>query len=224
MKQLKYGEFIADAVQNLPFGSAIRTEDIAEQLAERLTLPYDQARKLTNVKLKRMADRGEIERFQKGMYFHVKETVFGKVTPDIDKMAMKTLTEQDGAKIGYESGASLFNRLGLTTMIPRDIEITTNLYRTNLPERCHIKVLRPPTVVTDQNWKYLQLIDAVSVLSNTHIDADHPEQLLAAHIKKQQLDGLTLILTACRYSPQKVVLRVIDLLELINTPAEIDAL
>ncbi|MEA4933278.1 MAG: hypothetical protein VB071_06815, partial [Lawsonibacter sp.] len=171
-----------------------------------------------------MADNGEIERLQKGMYCHVKETVFGKLTPDIDQMVMETLTQQDGAKIGYESGAALFNKLGLTTMIPRDIGITTNRYRTNLPERCHIKVRRPPTVVTDQNWKYLQLIDVVSVVPNTHIDADHPEQLLAAHIKKQQLDGLTLILTARRYYPQKVVLRVIDLLELIHTPGEIDAL
>ncbi|BAL01040.1 hypothetical protein OBV_38410 [Oscillibacter valericigenes Sjm18-20] len=224
MKHLKYGEFIADTVQNMPFAAAIPTEVIANQLAERFILSYDQARKLTNVKLKRMADRGEIERFQKGMYFHVKETVFGKATPDIDKMVMKTLTEQDGEKIGYESGASLFNKLGLTTMIPRDIEITTNRYRTNLPERCHIKVRRPPTVITDQNWKCLQLIDVVSALPNAHIDSDHPEQLLAAHIKKQQLDGLTLILTTRRYYPQKVVLRVIDLLELINTPGEIDAL
>jgi len=184
MEQFKYGEFIADTVRNLPFAAAIRTEVIANQLAESFALPYDQARKLTNVKLKRMADRGEIERFQKGMYFHVKETIFGKVTPNIDKMVMKTLTEQDGAKIGYEFGASLLNRLGLTTMIPRDIEITTNRYRTNLPECCHIKVRRPPTVVTDQNWKYLQLIDVVSALPNAHIDADHPEQLLAAYIKK----------------------------------------
>lgn len=224
MKHLKYGESIADAVQNLPFGSAIRTEGIAEQLAERFTLPYEQARKLTNVKLKRMTDKGEIERLQKGMYCHVKETVFGKVTPDIDKTVMETLTEQDGAKIGYEFGASLFNRLGLSTLAPQYIAITTNRYRTKLPERCHIKVRRPPTVVTDQNWKYFQLIDVVSELPNAHIDADHPEQLLAAHIKKQQLDGLTLILTARRYYPQKAVLQVIDLLKLIDTPREIDTL
>ena len=109
-------------------------------------------------------------------------------------------------------------------MIPSDIEITTNRYRTKLPERCHIKVQRPPTVITDLNWKYLQLIDAVSTLPNTHIDADHPEQLLAAQMKKQQLIDLTLILTARRYYPQKVVLQVIDLLELIHTPREIDTL
>ena len=224
MKQLKYGEFIVDAIQNLPFGSEIQTKAIANQLAESFALPYDQARKLTNVKLKRMADKGEIERLQKGVYCHVRVTVFGKAAPDIDQMVIKTLTEQDGAKMGYESGASRFNRLGLSTLTPQYIAITTNRYRTKLPERCHIKVQRPPTVVTGLNWKYLQLIDAVSTLPNTHIDGDYPEQLSAAHIKKQQLNDLTLILTARRYYPQKAVLQVIDLLELIHTPHEIDTL
>lgn len=139
-------------------------------------------------------------------------------------MVMKTLTEQDGAKIGYESGASLFNSLGLTTIIPRNIDITTNRYRTKLPERCHVKVRRPPEIVTDHNWKYLQLIDVVSALPNVHIDAEKPEQLLTQYVTKQRLDGLTLILIARRYYPQKAVLQVIDLLKLIYTPHEIDTL
>jgi hypothetical protein len=218
MEQLGYGEFIAGIVKNLPYESAIQTEDIAEQLAERFALPNDKARKLTNVKLKRIADKGEIERLQKGIYCHVKQTAFGKTTPDIDEMVTKTLTEQDGAKIGYESGASLFNKLGLTTMLPRDIEITTNRYRTKLPERCHIKVRHPPVIVRDYNWKYLQLIDIVSAIPNAHIDAENPEHLLAQYVTKQRLDGLSLILTARRYYTQKVVLRVINLLELVDDP------
>ena len=218
MEQVRYGEFIANNVKNMPFESVIRTENIADQLAKRFALLYDQARKLTNVKLKRMADRGKIERLQKGVYCRVRETVFGKATRDIDEMVMKNLTEQDGAKIGYESGASLFNSLGLTTLIPRDIEITTNRYRTKLLKGCHVKARRPPAVVTDQNWKYLQLIDAVKELPNAHIDAEKPEQLLIEYVKKQNLDSLTLIFTARRHYTQKAVLQVIDLLELTDKP------
>ena len=59
MEQVRYGEFIAGTVKNMPFESAIRTEDIADQLAKRFALPYDRARTLTNVKLKRMADKGK---------------------------------------------------------------------------------------------------------------------------------------------------------------------
>ena len=152
------------------------------------------------------------------MYCLVKQTVFGKAAPDIDQMVMITLTEQYGAKIGYESGASLFNKLGLTTLVPRHIEITTNRYRAKLPEHCHVKARKPPAVVTNQNWKYLQFIDAVNELPNMHTDTEKPEQLLAQYVKKQNLDGLTLILTARRYYTQKAVLRLIDLLKLIDDP------
>lgn len=51
------------------------------------------------MKLKRMADKGEIERLQKGVYLSGEVTIFGKVTPSIEQVMKKTLTEQNGAKI-----------------------------------------------------------------------------------------------------------------------------
>ncbi len=212
MEQIGYGEHIVNTVRNMPYESAIQTEDIAERLAERFALPYDQAKTLTNVKLKRMADKGEIERLQKGVYCHVKQTVFGKVTPSIDEIVIKPLTVQNDTKIGYESGVFLFNKLGLTTLIPRDIEITTNRYGAKLPDGCHIKLRKPSAVVENENWKYLQFIDMVSQLPNAHTDAEKPEKLLVQYAKKQQLDGLTLIFTARRHYSPKIVLPLIDLL------------
>lgn len=212
MEPLGYGEHIADTVRNIPYEAAIQTEDIAEQLAAQFAIPYGKAKTVTNVKLKRMADKGEIERLKKGVYCHVKQTVFGKATPNVDEVMTKTLTMQNGEKIGYESGAFLLNKLGLTTLVPRNIEITTNRWEVKLPEGCHIKVRRPPAAVTDENWKYLQLIDAVTELPNAHIDAENPEQLLARYAEKQQLDSLTLIFTARKHYTGKVTLRMIDLL------------
>ncbi|NSW92106.1 MAG: hypothetical protein HPY74_15790 [Firmicutes bacterium] len=212
MEQIGYGEHIVNIVRNMPYESAIQTEDIAERLAEKFALPYDQAKTLTNVKLKRMADKGEIKRLQKGVYCHVKQTVFGKVTPSIDEVMIKTLTVQNDTKIGYESGAFLFNKLGLTTLIPRDIEITTNRYGAKLPEGCHIKLRKPSAVVTNENWKYLQFIDMVSQLPNAHTNAEKPEKLLVQYAKKQQLDGLTLLFTARGHYSLKIVLPLIDLL------------
>ena len=65
MEQIGYGEHIAETVKNIPYEAAIQTENIAAQLAGTFDLPYEQAKALTNVKLKRMADKGEIERLQK---------------------------------------------------------------------------------------------------------------------------------------------------------------
>jgi hypothetical protein len=212
MEQAGYGEHIAHAVGNLPYEAAIQTADIAEELAGKFGLSYDQAKAITNVKLKRMADKGEIERLQKGVYCHAKQTFFGKATPSVEQVLLKTLTSQNGKKIGYESGDFLFNRLGLTTLIPRDIEITTNRYRVKLPEDCHIRQRKPAAFVTDENWKYLQLIDLFEELPEAHTDAEKPEHLLLQYAKRQQLDNLTLIFTARRYYPQKIVLQLIDLL------------
>lgn len=211
MERIGYGEHISNAVENMPYECVIQTEDIAKKLAAEFELPYDKAKVLTNVKLKRMADKGEIERVQRGVYCHIKQTVFGKVTPSIDEIVIKTLKIQDDKRIGYESGASLLNRLGLSTLLPRDIEITTNRYGAKLPEGCRIVTCKPAVTVTDENWKLLQFIDLVGELPNAHIDAENLEQLLRQYAKKQQLDTLMLIFTARKYYSPKVLIPLIDL-------------
>ena len=52
MEQIGYGEHIAETVKNIPYEAAIQTENIAAQLAGTFDLPYEQAKALTNVKLK----------------------------------------------------------------------------------------------------------------------------------------------------------------------------
>jgi hypothetical protein len=216
MERIGYGEYIANTVKNMPYEAAIQTEDIAERLVETFALPYDHAKTLTNVKMKRMADKGEIERLQKGVYCQVKQTIFGKVAPSIDQVMKKMLTEQYGEKIGYESGAFLLNRIGLTTLVPRDMEITTNRYGAKLPEGCRIKMKKSVTAVTDNNWKYLQFIDLISELPQAHIDVEKPELLLARYAKTQELNVLTLVFTARTHYPVKMLLPLIDLLMEVN--------
>ncbi|MDW2800885.1 type IV toxin-antitoxin system AbiEi family antitoxin domain-containing protein [Clostridium boliviensis] len=109
MERIGYGEHISNAVENIPYECVIQKEDIAKKLAAEFELPYDKAKVLTNVKLDRMADKGEIERVQRGLYCHIKQTIFGKVTPSIDEIVIKTLKIQDDKRIGYESGAFFLN-------------------------------------------------------------------------------------------------------------------
>lgn len=117
---------------------------------------------------------------------------------------------KDGSRIGYESGAGLLNRLGLSTLLPRKIEVTTNQYRAKLPEGCHIKLTKPAATITDDNWRYLQFIDAAVCLPDAHIDAEAPAAECAG--KKQELNPLTLIFLARKHYPAKIVLRLTDLL------------
>lgn len=150
MEQPGYGEYITSTIRSLPYEIVFRLM-ILPVIWQR-NFPYYMIRSklATNVKLKRMADKGEIRRLKKGLYCHVKQSVFGKVIPNIDEMMIKTLTSRNGAKIGYETGATLLNRLGLTTLIPRKIEIATNNFDAKLLEGCHIKLKKPVTTVTDE--------------------------------------------------------------------------
>lgn len=220
MARRGYGAEIAEIVKAIPYEDPIQTEDVAQQLAKRFAMPYDKAKTVTNVKLKRLADQGDLKRLQKGVYCHVKQTIFGPVAPDIDQIVARNMTLRNGMRIGYESGAALFNRLGLSTLLPRKVEITTNQYKATLPDGCRIKLGKPIAAVTDRNWRYLQFIDVVELLPDAHIDAEAPELLLAAFMKEQRLDPLTLIFTARKHYSSKTVLRLTDLLmEVDNDPA-----
>ena len=108
------------------------------------------------------------------------------------------------------------NRLGLTTLIPRNMEITTNRYGAKLPKDCHIKLKKPAVPITDDNWKYLQFIDLTMALADAHIDAEKPELLLTGYAKRQELDGLALLFTARKHYSAKVILPLIDLLMEVN--------
>jgi len=212
VKNQGYGAEIRKAVSKQPYDALIRTEDIAAHLASSFSMPYDKAKAAANVALKRMIDRGELKRIQKGIFCRVRRTAFGVTAPDINKLMTKVLTVNAGDRIGYESGTSLLNRIGLSTLMPRTIEITTNQYGMQLPDNCCIKLKKPATEVTTANWKYLQFIDIAKVFPDSHIDAEDPKRLLMTIVKKQELDPLTLIITARKHYPSKTVLWLTDLI------------
>jgi len=59
--------------------------------------------------------------------------------------------------IGYETGFSLMNKLGLTTQVPKRREIATNAYRKNIDDR-FIIVRKPVITVNTGNFRYLQTL------------------------------------------------------------------
>lgn len=212
MKNQGYVAEIRNAVSKHPYDELIRTEDIAAHLASSFSMPYDKAKAAANVALKRMIDRGELKRIQKGIFCRVRHTAFGITAPDINKLMAKSLTVNNGNRIGYESGTSLLNRIGLSTLMPRIIEITTNQYGTQLPDNCCIRLKKPVTEITTDNWKYLQFIDIAKALPDSHIDAEDPKRLLMTIARKEELDPLTLIITARKHYPAKTVLWLTDLI------------
>ena len=206
-----YSRFIMDCVEQLNYGEIFHPDMIANELCKQFSLSEEQAHKIVNNKLKRLSDVGRITRIQKGVYYKPQQTIFGATKPNLTQYAVQSLTKKDGRIIGYETGASFMNRIGLSTLIPKNIEIASNDYQRKSFEKYHITVKRPAAFITDGNYRYLQLLDVIDDLPNTHTDIGNVVVPLRTLLQKQMLDPLTLILTARRYYPAQTTMRTIDI-------------
>ena len=211
MKQRGYGKYVKQAVDKVAYGTIVWPRTIAADMAKEFAIPLGQAMTICNLKLKRLADHGTVVRLQKGTYCRAKQTVFGKLCPSKDELATQMLMRVEGRVTGYETGASALNKLGLITLLPRNREIATNNYRARLPEGCHVAARKPMTEVDNENWRYLQLIDAVDNLPRFPIDVEHPERQLRSFAERQKLDPLRLITMAHKYYSKKTTMRLVEL-------------
>lgn len=206
-----FGEYITGLVMGLPNGEIFNTEMIAQKVVERFELSMQHAKAVTNNQLKRLTDAGHIDRIQKGIYFKAKYTVFGKVRPNLDGYAIQLLTTQGKQIIGYVTGAAFMNRIGLTTLMPKEIEIVSNQFRRILPAGCHVAVKRPAVDINRENYRYLQLLDAIDDLEEFHVDAENPYELIRAAAREREVAPLDLIFYARKHYPVKTLLRTVDI-------------
>ncbi|HWQ77153.1 MAG TPA: DUF6088 family protein [Syntrophomonas sp.] len=211
MEHRTYGEFITKKIADIPYGQAFQTDVIAEAMAEEYKVPVHKAKPITNVTLKRLADKGLIERFQKGVYYRARQTVFGTARPSEELIEAQLLTRRGDEIIGYETGFSLMNKLGLTTQVPKRREIATNAYRKNIDDR-FIIVRKPVITVNAGNFRYLQLLDVIRDLQEAPVDVENPKGLLRNFAEKNNLDTVQALTYARQHYPQKTLLNLVDVL------------
>jgi hypothetical protein len=110
--------------------------------------------------LERLQKESFIKKVSKGVFYRPKQTVFGDLKPDYNEMLRPYLFE-NGKRIAYETGTSLYNRLGLTTQMAFRIKIASRAKRINI-NRGSIKTVavKSYTEVTNKNYKTLGLLDA----------------------------------------------------------------
>lgn len=211
MERLGYGEFIMNKIAYIPYGQPFETDMIAEAMAEKYAIPVHKAKPITNVTLKRLVDKGQLERFQKGIYYRARQTVFGNARPSTGALEAELLMRRGNDIIGYETGVSLMNQIGLTTLVPRKREIATNAYRKTINDK-YIIVRKPVITVNKNNYRYLQLLDVIRDLPSAPVDAENPQALLHDFVQKNALDTIETLSYAKDYYPQKTLLNLVDVL------------
>lgn len=120
----------------------------------------------TNVRqqIKKLTDTGKVKRFDNGIYFLPKKTIFksgSQLAPE-KVLECKYLRDKD-ERCGYVSGLILFNQMGLTTQVPMMYEVVSNKatsdYRETSLAKSRVIVRKPKVPVTEKNYKALQFLD-----------------------------------------------------------------
>lgn len=143
--------------ENYSFGEPIFTSDI--------DIP-DMTEENLRYHLKKLTDEGIICRFEPGVYYFPKSGILGeRMSLSTDTVALHKYIIRRGKRIGYYSGYTLANRMGLSTQVPFTEEITSNfapapIRELTIKNRKYI-LRRPPVKVTEENINVLQFLDCL---------------------------------------------------------------
>jgi len=149
---MKTAQVIASSLERLPEGKVFTYAGFVS----------DPKQKEAIIKaLNRMAAAGKIMKLAKGRYYKPEDSSFGKLQPNQNEI-IKDLLEKDGKLIGYLTGYSTYNQLGLSTQVSNIIQIGRNEVRPMFKrERYTISFVRQKNVITKENIPLLQILDAV---------------------------------------------------------------
>lgn len=191
---MKVSEYISFAIDRLPKGYIFTYSDFAtEQNSKEAIIKA----------LNRLATSGKIVKLSKGKFYKPETTPFGKLQPNQSQI-VKDLLETDGKVIGYLTGYSIYNQLGLTTQISNTIQIGKNEVRPTFKrERYTISFIKQKNIITKENIPLLQLLDAIRYIKkipDTNI-ASACKRFLAIVEKLSEKDKNTLARLALKYPP-----------------------
>lgn len=147
---------IADKIEKLPKD---RTFGYAD-------LPISPEEFMTAAKaIERLQKKGVIKKLSKGVFYKPEITVFGELKPS-DNEVLRPYLFQDGKRVAYLTGASLYNYLMLSTQIPAIYQIASADKRIYINRgKVRAKPVKSYAPVTDKNYKLLGLLDAMKDLN-----------------------------------------------------------
>ncbi len=149
---MKVTEYIRDTIDRLPKGYIFTYDDF--------NLKVENKEAVIKA-LNRMVDSGKISKLSKGKFFKPEETPFGHLQPSQEQI-VKDLLVEDGKVVGYLTGYSIYNKLGMTTQVSNIIQIGKNQVRPKFKrERYTISFVKQKNTITKKNIPLLQILDTI---------------------------------------------------------------
>ena len=186
-------KLVLEYIEQYPEDEPIFIDDIKKYIIQQCENDNKQENILKNINviLNRLKNEGIIKAEYKGVYYKPIISMFGEVPLNTDKLRkLKYIEDKDGNIKGYIVGAKLFNKLGLTTLVPNVTDIVTNecKYHKQYDERLRTYITKPKIEITNENYRYLQFIDILDNKDNIHIEAQNADEIIYSIIQECNLD------------------------------------
>ncbi|HPJ55854.1 MAG: DUF6088 family protein [Bacteroidales bacterium] len=149
---MKITDYISYTIDRFPKGYIFTYADFSTEV--------DQKQAVIKA-LNRMVAAGKIAKLSKGKYYKPETTPFGVLQPN-QSQVVKDLLEENGKTIGYLTGYSIYNSLGLTTQLSNAIQIGKNVVRPAFKRGQYtISFIKQNNIITKENIPFLQILDAI---------------------------------------------------------------
>ena len=189
---MKTSEYIVETINRLPKGYVFTYSDFISKVNKKEAVIKA---------LNRMVKSGKIAKLAKGKYYKPENTPFGNLQPNQTQI-VKDLLEENGKIIGYLTGYSIYNQLGLTTQVSNTIQIGRNQTRPNFKrERYTISLIKQKNTITKENIPLFQILDAIRYIKkipDSNVESSC-KRLLS--IIKDLSDKETIVRLALKYPP-----------------------
>ncbi len=191
---MKVKEIVIKKVERLPKGYVFSYKDIIEDVNTKEAVIKN---------LNRMVASGKLSKLSKGRFYKPEITPFGKLEPNEYQIA-KDLLQKNGKLIGYLTGLTIYNQLGLTTQLGNIIQIGRNETRPTIKRgKYKISFVKQKNKISKENIPLLQILDAIRYFkeipdAKTSFLCDRFLNILS---ELSQINKTTLTRLALKYSP-----------------------
>ena len=158
--------------------------------------------------IERLIKKGIIKRVSTGVFYKPKQSVFGELKPREEEL-LKPYLFQDGKRIAYITGGSLYNRMGLTTQVPKTIKVASKVKRvTTKIGKTQVKPVKSYVDVTNENYSLLEILDA---LKDFKLIPDLDKRIALALLRNKieklsEINRSKMIRYALKYPPRATAL------------------
>lgn len=213
---MKIAQKIEKKINKIKEGTTFKYQQLSIDLSE-----YSAAAKA----IERLIEKGIIKRVSTGVFYKPKQTIFGELKPNEEEL-LKPYLFQNNKRIAYITGVSLYNRMGLTTQVPRNIKIASRDKRITVSVG-NIKgnPVKSYVDVTDKNFYLLEILDALKDFKKIpDLDKNSGIKIISNQLKKLNTKEIKQLIDCALSYPPRVRAFLGALLDKINGYIELNEL